>query len=153
MGGILPSTLAYLACIFAPKIPIFHSFPKFCNSSEVAFSITISMHRVPRVMGTLLLYVISFWITTNMSSLSDFTPGTWKFTSVYPRYGTSIPPDPSISNNCHSCLHSKPNLSAKLFKIDEMLAPKSINPVTLHPSILTLASLTLPISWYSGSGL
>ena len=88
-----------------------------------------------------------------MSSLSAFTPGTWKFTSVYPRYGTSIPPDPSISNKCHSCLHGKPNLSTKLFEIDEMLAPKSINLVTLHPSILTLASLTLPMSQYSGSGL
>ena len=63
------------------------------------------------------------------------------------------PPGPSISKNCHSCLHGKPNFSAKLFKIDEMLAPTSINPVTSHPSILTLASLTLPISRYSGSGL
>ena len=67
--------------------------------------------------------------------------------------GPQSPPDPSISNNCCSCLHGKPNLFAKLFEIDEMLAPKSINPVTSHPSILTLASLTLPISQYSGSGL
>ena len=63
------------------------------------------------------------------------------------------PPDPSISNNCLSCLHGKPNLSTKLFKIDEMFSPESINPVTLQPSILTLALLTLPISQYSGSGL
>ena len=104
-------------------------------------------------MGTHWLYALPFCMTTNMSSLSAFTPGTWKFTSVYPKYGTSIPLDPSISNNCYSCLHGKPNLSAKLLEIDEMLAPESINPVTLHPSILTLVSLTLPINWYSGSGL
>ena len=97
-------------------------------------------------MGTLLLYVLSFWITTNMSSLSAFTPGTWRFTSVYPKYGTSIPPDPSISNNCHNCLYGKPNLSVKLFKIDDMFAPESINPVTSCPLILTLASLILPIN-------
>ena len=109
------SNLACLACIFAPKTPVFHSFPKFCNSSEVAFSITISMWRVPNVMGTWLLYALSFWITTNIFSLSTFTPGTWKFTSMYPKYGTSIPPDPSISNNCHSCLHGKPNCICKTF--------------------------------------
>ena len=135
------------------QIPIFHSFPKCCNSSEVDFSITKSMWRVPSVMGTELLYVLLFCITTNMSFLSAFTPGTWKFTSVYPRYGMSIPPDPSISNNCHSCLHGRPNFSAKLFEIDEMLASKSINPVTLHPSIVTLASLTLQIKQCNGSGL
>ena len=104
-------------------------------------------------MGTQLLYALSFCITTNISSLSAFTPGTWKFTSMYPKYGMSIPLDPSISNNCCSCLHGNPNFSAKLFEIDEMLAPKSINPVTSHPSILTLASLILPINQYSVSGL
>ena len=88
-----------------------------------------------------------------MSSLSAFTPGTWKFTSVYPRYGTSIPPDPSISNNCHNCWHGRPSLSTKLFKIDEMFAPKSIHLVTSCPSILTLVSLTLPINQYNGSRL
>ena len=97
-------------------------------------------------MGTQLLYALSFCMTTNISSSSAFTPETWRFTSVYPKYGTSIPLDPSISNNCHSCLHGKHNFYAKLFKIDEMFAPESINPVASHPSILTLASLTLPIS-------
>ena len=82
-------------------------------------------------MGTQLLYALSFCITTNISSLSAFTPGTWKFSSVYPKYGTSIPPDPSISNNCHSCQHGKPNFFAKLFKIDEMLAP-DLSTLLLH---------------------
>ena len=30
-------------------------------------------------MGTQLLYALSFCMTTNMSSLRAFTPGTWKF--------------------------------------------------------------------------
>ena len=60
MGMTLPSNLACLACIFVPRAPVFHSHPRFHNSSAVAFSITISMCRVPNVTGTFSLYALSF---------------------------------------------------------------------------------------------